>query len=189
MGHFYIRPEDMAQRVAQHMPTAARMEKLSLLVWAQVQERFITQGASGGVPWPPVKLPPKSGSPALKGIEKDFVHSGVADGRSGTAEVSSDFPHVFTQQFGATIVPKKAKALWIPISEKAKEAQRTGQAPVMRIEHGEFKGLMLRNPELKKGVDFIFAKKSVVPARPMLPNSPHERDVATRYMLKLLAEP
>jgi hypothetical protein len=188
--HLEIPKESLWDAVKHRMPTVARMEKVGRFLHAQVDNRVVTSGASGGESWPPVKLPPKSGEPALQGIEKSFVSSGTADGKTGDAEVSSDEPHIFSHQFGATIVPVKAKALWIPISDKAKAAQRSGNAPTMIISGGFFKGLAVHDPDLVKGVDFIFTKGPVhIPKRPMLPNSPQERDQAIRYTLKVLTEP
>lgn len=179
--------------VDRHLPTTSRMEAVGRLLHGQVEERFSSQGGSGDVSWPPVKLPPRAGNPALSTLESTFTDRGSAEGDGmGEAEVGSDYPHIKTHQFGATIVPRRAKALWVPISEKAKLMSRYGNAPYMRIEKGQFKGLRLLQSaagELKQGIDFLFLKRAVIPARPMLPNSANERNKSIQYTLKVLAEP
>lgn len=64
-----------------------------------------------------------------------------------------------------TIVPKKAKYLFIPLSAEAKKRGRVQTRSRTVITAG---GRMQRKEGMKWGEDFIFAKKVVMPHRPFI---------------------
>lgn len=182
---FRIPDSEVRKLVARLTPSRDGMERVAVLLNEQVQERFDTQGASGGTPWPAKR----DGGPALIGIDKTYRN--YADERSATVAATHSFAavhHKGTVGKGGsepTIKPVRAKALFIPLTDRARaayDASRGGGDRPLRVvrsldgtrlepvNHSStaFEGLI-------RGVDFIFASKVDLPPRPQLPTSAPER--------------
>lgn len=156
-------------------PSASKMGAIADVALAQIRKRFETGGQSGGASWPPTKTP-LGHKPPLDGLAKTFH----ASGSEGHAEVSSAAPFIDVHQKGATIQPKTAKRLFVPLSEKGKrayEARNNATPIVQRIYAGSawLETPELANDGLEYGVDYVLVKQVAIPQREMLPDSDAER--------------
>jgi phage gpG-like protein len=134
----------------------------------QVKKRFATQGLSGGMRWLPKRI--KDGRAILTGRTGALLNSffAVSMFRKSTSTneiaIGSSLPYAKVHQLGTvgkggilpSIFPRKAKALWIPLNDRAARLGTYSQGLV----HGR---------------DFVFAKKVDIPPRPMLPDSKAEK--------------
>jgi phage gpG-like protein len=155
--------------------TPERLAALGLYLVQQVKDRFRSQGASGGRPWLPKRR--QDGRAVLTGrigrLLNSFAHAIV--GKSSVA-VFSDTPYAKVHQLGTvgkggtlpTIYPRRARALWIPLTDAAARMGPTR----MVVGRGGFRGA---KSALVAGKDFIFAKKVDIPPRRMLPESRNEQ--------------
>jgi phage gpG-like protein len=67
-----------------------------------------------------------------------------------------------------TIVPKRAKALFIPLTTRAQKSVRVKSGPKIVRQGTKKKKGKVMNFDLTPGVDFIFLKKADIPPRPFL---------------------
>lgn len=150
MTSVYLQLPDSEIRkiVARHMPNEKRMVRVGRLLHQQVKERFETAGASGGTPWPERWLSGLvAGKPLMGGTKGDLFKSFYYDGDADSAEVWSDDPHSLVHQLGTRgkngtlpdIKPKHAKALFIPITDKAKNSKpmTKDEAAYLSQKHGD----------------------------------------------------
>ena len=162
--------------------TPPRLAAIGLFLEQQVKRRFATQGLSGGVSWPQKKI--QDGRAILTGRTGFLLNSffviqqrGVNSPNRHRVQVGSVARYARVHQLGTrgkggklpTIVPKRAKALWIPLNDKAARFGPGG-------------------PGLKKGKDFIFLKKVDIPPRPMLPDSEQEIAGQHEFISDLIAD-
>lgn len=126
-------------------PTDTDLNNLGLFLRQQVDDRFRTQGTSGGVQWPEKMI--KDGRATLTGqraeLRESFRHYIHREGNNkAKVVVFSDvkYSHVHqlgTEKYGGpipTIRPKSAKALFIPLSDRARGTDRYegSEAAVLR---------------------------------------------------------
>lgn len=211
-------------------------DALGMFLEQQVKDRFRTQGASSGTPWK--KKRNDDGRATLTGrtgnLLRSFHHkSGMQDGKM-TVSVYSDELYAFVHQNGTIgaggtlpdIKPVKAKALFIPLTDRAASSQRVEGAPAATFRRRMGMGaggpiriaskgrkVLSKIPEeranktkvfasLKQGrihkgqlqvkdakgewipgrPDFIFLKVVKIPPRPMLPDSPTEKDAQAQFV-------
>jgi hypothetical protein len=158
---FVIPPEEIEKLIARLQPTEEGMEGLAFFAHQQIKSRHETQGESGGKPWPPKKIKEwgyDDGRAILTGptgrmLNEWFSYTQIERSK-GEAIVANPLPYSFVQEVGTvgkggelpTIVPKKAKALFIPITDRARSAQRlSGEAAVI-ISKEAYGGWRLRGP-------------------------------------------
>lgn len=156
--------------------TPERLEAIGVFLVQQVKKRFATRGLSGGVSWP--KKARNDGRAILTGRTGALLNSffSVIVGRNAVA-VASSTPYAKVHQLGTigkggklpTIRPRRAKALWIPMNDRA---ARFGPGA----------------PGLRKGKDFFFARKVDIPPRPMLPDGSDEKKAQVEFVRDLLEE-
>jgi phage gpG-like protein len=145
----------------------------------QVKRRFATQGLSGGARWQPKRI--KDGRAILTGrtgaLLNSFFAVSLVRKSTGMSEIAvgSSMRYAAIHQLGTvgkggvlpSIFPRRAKALWIPLNDRAARLGTYSQGLVY-------------------GKDFVFAKRVDIPPRPMLPNSKQERqdqeEFVTNYM-------
>lgn len=169
-------------------PSASKMEAIANVALAQVKRRFATGGQSGGVAWAPTKTS-GADNPPLSGFADTFHVSATA----GKGTVESNAPFITVHQRGATIKPKTAKRLFIPLTAKAREAiaaHAKATPKVQRIYPGvaTIEKAEPSGEKLKYGVDYVYSRGPVaVPARPMLPTSDAERAEHAKATAKILA--
>lgn len=136
---FYLDPKQVRKLVTAYKPTARKMATLSVFLHQQVKTRFATGGQSGGKAWPGKWLKAvgmDDGRAILTGPTGQLLGSfmglsGVSAGKAW-AEVASDSVAAYTHQVGtrgkgglmADIRAKKAKALFIPLTDKAAKSDR-----------------------------------------------------------------
>jgi phage gpG-like protein len=226
-----ITPESLKMIEAQMSPKLSPQEAKAMGVYLvkQVRERFANGGAMG-VRWPQKRFDDSravlTGASAGKtgGLLGSFREGVLSDG-SG-AFVGSDLPYARVHQLGAgpkkggklpAIVPRKAKALFIPLTDRARSSAPGAGAGGVRIRvpttgpsktkvvagekvrvknplvKGRFKNGVLEAYNEKTGTwapgkpDFIFLKKVEIPPRPMLPDSPDERHGQEMMLRDILA--
>lgn len=169
-------------------PSAEKMDMVGAAALGQIHARFRTAGASGGEPWKPT-VTPTGDKPPLAGYEDTFK----AFGQAGKVSVESSAPHIVIHQVGATITAKNAPRLFIPLTDKARQAYAANQgAPVVRRVHAGSASLEkpeVRRENLKYGTDYVLVRSVVIPARPMLPTSDAERAVLGKLVAKIIAMP
>lgn len=186
-------PESEIRRLAERfVPSASKMARVSALLHAQVGERFTTQGASGGVAWPPRWL----GRPASNHLLGTFEATATDD----AAQVASGAPGARVQQLGTVgkggvlpdIRPVRAKALFVPISDRARQQGPTPMIPSarsMRLKQqsaGLVRGKIVDGKVQPPNADYVFLSRVKIPPRPMLPDSQREREVQTRTVAEAL---
>lgn len=123
-----VMAESQRERLADSwQPVNRKGEALGFFLLQQIAERFRTQGASSGTAWAPKKLKAwgyDDGRSILTGATARLKDSFQSIATATAVTVFSDVPYAATQQFGATIKPKTAKALFIPITDRAITSQR-----------------------------------------------------------------
>lgn len=200
---------------------------LGKMVVEQVRARFRTQGKSGGVYWPPSRpFGSKRSTRALAGLEKTWKYE-ISKRRGGVIEVEvfTDSIEAATNHFGTvgkggelpTIRPVKAKALFIPISDRAKNSMKlsgkdavffrrqfglpetrrgirvgTAKSGVFNLIQGRIKDgeLMIQNEDgewVPGQADFIFLKKVDLPPRPQIPDSEREMEKQDEFVERLMS--
>lgn len=185
-------------------PTTAKMQRIADKAQQQVNERFETGGVSGGVAWPPGKMPTGK-SPPLSGLQSTF-HTASSHGE---ALVASGYfvtlvHHLGTRGKGGIlpdIVPVHAKALFIPLTQLGKESYeamkgrspkaRTIYAGISHVEPASQDPTAAAGPGMGTAVygkDFIFLSKVALPPRPQLPTSDHERAELATFTMQVLKE-
>lgn len=97
-----------------------RLQKgLTAAAVAGYKQGFVDQKAPDGTPWPKLKYPrPRGGSTVLVNTGR-LRAAGQARVAGEEVELSATAPGAATHQFGATIRPKAAKALAIPVTPQA----------------------------------------------------------------------
>lgn len=184
-------------------PTEEKLQRIADFAKGQIDERFRTAGASGGTPWAPT-ITPLGHKPPLAGLENSYTARVVND---EAQVVSYDFRtrqhHLGTVGKGGIlpdIVPVKAKALYIPLTEVGKMAHEAMKSlsPVVRTvwagvssidmpkaDKARFVGI----PHAVYGVDFLLLKRVAMPPRPQLPTSDQERADLKAFVMKTLENP
>lgn len=159
MFRLKLKSESAAKLQEQWKPVSLRNELLGQFLLSQIERRFQTQGASGGTPWARKKF--DDGRSILAGrtaaLRRGFAAVATAKGVS----ITNDQPYFDAQNYGATIVPRKAKALFIPLSDRAASSQRLSGPPAgaarsaygMRMSQAPFR-TATRGPKLKANALF-----------------------------------
>lgn len=116
----------------------AILSAVGMFLVQQVKERFASRGSSGGVIWPEKRF--NDGRSPLTGrtgsLAESFTFS--VDMKRGSIVLYSMCPFAHVHEEGMTIEAKKAKALFIPITDRAANSQRyTGpEAAFIKNEYG-----------------------------------------------------
>lgn len=185
-------------------PSEEKMRVIASLVHRQIEDRFESEGASGGIPWPKPKWIESIGRPdgrkLLHGRTGHLRESYQESSDANTATVASDSVAAAMAQAGTVgkggdlpdITPKHARVLFIPISERAMDSEpvtalgiRTRQAkdgaPLIR---GRIKDGKLVPPD----ADFLLLHKVSIPPRDQLPTSCAEREKQTDTVIEVLKD-
>lgn len=137
----------------QYRNSQAKMNTLGLFMLEQVKLRFETAGVSGGEPWAPKwlkKIGADDGRAILTGPTGDLLNSFSGYGLDGhRAIVDSVSPYARIHQLGTvgkggvlpTIRPKTAKALFIPLTDKAFYSERLTGSQAALLRTGQFGGV------------------------------------------------
>lgn len=148
--HFRIPDKEIRKLIDRCRPTEPVMEATAFYMVQLTHDRFLTQGRSGGVPWVGKQVKKwghDDGRAILTGATGELLGSFQGYGTdAGQAVCFSDAPHSRVHQLGTagkggtlpTIVPKRAKALFIPITDRAAHSERLSgsQAAAFRSGHG-----------------------------------------------------
>jgi hypothetical protein len=132
---FYISQSEIIRLLAKWTPTPDRMSALGFYAHQQIRDRHATQGASGGAPWAPKafkQLGYDDGRAILTGYTGKMLnlwhsYGEVGPNGNGKATVANDAPYSFVMEKGTKgkggtlpdIVPVRAKALFIPVTDRA----------------------------------------------------------------------
>lgn len=120
-------PNDVLRLAHAWQPDQPKMEALAFFVLQQVQERFVTRGLSGGVAWPfkrVLRWGHDDGRGVLTGHSARLRESFKSYATAGRAVVYSDAPYAGVHQTGRVIRARRAKALFIPITDRAITSER-----------------------------------------------------------------
>jgi hypothetical protein len=205
------------------------LRAFGIFLKSQVDDRFTTQGTSGGEPWPDKQARAwghNDGRAVLSGrtgrLRQSFQVKAKMAGanESGAVTVFSNAPYARIQQLGTkgkggelpTIEPVSAKALFIPITDRAAGSALLGKklSVAYRRTYGlaatgrkvrarsgsplkqgklENNRLMVkgRDGQWRPGIpDFIFLKKADISPRPMLPISSQEIAAQKQFITTML---
>ena len=138
-----------------------------LMIVGMIRRRFEMSGQPGATWLPPRGRP--GGKPLLETnrLMRSVNHL-VRRGPSGTSEISVGTSDVRAaiHHFGGEIRPKIAKALFLPLTEKARRIgpRKAGERVIKKVT----KDGAETYDALKYGVDFILVGKVTIPARPFL---------------------
>jgi hypothetical protein len=148
--YYRIPDKEIRKVIDRCRPTEPVMEATAFYMVQLTHDRFLTQGQSGGVPWIGKRVKSwghDDGRAILTGPSGELLGSFQGYGTdAGRAVCFSDAPHSHVQQVGTvgkggalpTIVPKRAKALFIPITDRAIQSERLSgsQAASFRSANG-----------------------------------------------------
>ena len=206
---------DLQRAVKRHQANARVLDAVGRLLVQQVRSRFATSGRSGGVTWPVTFLSQMgvSRKPRLGGPDSTLARSFDCETSAKSVRVASHDRNAIRHQLGTLskggklndVKPVRAKALFIPITEAARQSSRfyAGDAVIFRafsrpgrmpqlLKKGRLTrdGLEVYNEqedEYEPGIpDFIFLKKASYAPTPMLPDSRQEqREQKNLITLKL----
>jgi phage gpG-like protein len=185
------------------MPTRQKMEPIADLLKSQVDQRFETEGASGGIAWAHPKWIESIGKPdgrkLLHGRTGALRESWQSEASENSAAVFSNSIAAAVAQAGTRgkggdlpdIVPKRAKKLFIPLTDRAASATPVTAFGIKRREaldgqplvKGTIKGGRLDPPN----ADFLLLSKVSIPPRPQLPDGNAEREKQTDVVVESLA--
>ena len=210
-------PDGEIEAVLQHyMPTVQKMELVGGFMHNQVKDRFKSQGASGGQPWPSPKWRESIGAPdgraLLTGPSTNLQEKWFSYGEEDSAVVFSSTKYSYVHEEGTLgkggklpdIKAKPGKALFIPLTEAAESSEKQGGIRVptrgrkLRNMPGVFAPLVkgrLKDGRLQKWEDgewvdgrpdFLLLKKVSIPPRPMLPTSPQEVQESVDFAREVL---
>jgi hypothetical protein len=220
-----IRLTKQTQRTAPNQ--REKLELIGAFLLAQVRQRFLTNGLSGSVPWPQRVVKDwgyDNGTPTFNGVSgRRFGSFHVRYPDDHSVELYSDDVGAHLDEYGTVskggrypdIVPTKSKALFIPITDRAKTAHKfTGpEAAFVRSSGGLEKMSGAIRASKTAGVymplipgklidgrlhirdddgdwipgvpDFIFLKRVGRTPRPALPTSPPEKAAQTQYVAQV----
>lgn len=135
MISYQLKTSDVLKVARDLIPDHADMLALGFLLVQQVKARFASRGRSGGILWP--EKASKSwgyddGRAVLTGRTNVLLDSFKTRIEKTTITLYSDAPYAHVHQLGTqgkggvlpTIRPRQAKALFIPITDRAKQSQR-----------------------------------------------------------------
>jgi phage gpG-like protein len=188
---------ELRRIVSRFQPTTEKMEAIGFFCLQQSRSRFEQHGGPG-VPWPTPKWLTKigrdDGRALLTGKRGDLLRSFHSSGTEDTAILGSDSPYAAIHQLGTVgaagskpdIRPKKAKALWVPISDKAQDIGPVKTASSMRRESDLIRGAIVNGKLVPPNCDYVFLRRVKIAPRPMLPNSEAERAEQGRFVTETL---
>jgi phage gpG-like protein len=103
--------------------------KLQVIAVSGAKDHFRNERSPGGIAWPKLKhARPGGGNRVLrdKGLLMASISASVTEGE---LRLTASHPGANVHQFGATIKPKRAKKLAIPLTREAKRAGRPRDFP------------------------------------------------------------
>lgn len=138
MFSLILAPASRQALIDSWQPVNAKGEALAFFMHQQVLERFRTQGMSGGVPWAPKKARSwgyDDGRSILTGHSAHLKESFQTYATATKCAVFSTLFYAYIHQNGKVIKAKKAKALFIPITDRAATSQRFAGPAAARIKY------------------------------------------------------
>lgn len=205
----HLSVEEIHRLVSRFVPTVQKMEAIAFFCGQQVKTRFETRGTSGGAPWRAPKWTTTvgfdDGRSILTGPTGDLLSRFHSYGTETEAITGNDAKYARVQQLGTKgkggvlpdIVPKRAKALFIPLTDRARTSTPVTARGMKRLatrgpkdKSGRYNDLIqghFVNGKIEpKNADFVLLKKISIPARPMLPDSVNERADQTEFVIDTL---
>lgn len=208
-----VKGKSLSSTLKKLLPNIKKLEAITSFAYTQVHDRFKSLGQSGGIKWDENWLGNNNNYQKLWEFFDYYAKNNT------TGIVYCWHPHADVQEYGTkgkgglfqTIRPKKAKALFIPISDLAKKyafAAAHRSARMQRNLAGSWVMVkrLIKMTDLKKGrfgenglevwnetteeyepgiPDFIFLAKSDIKARPMLPTSLNEKEALGYKVLEI----
>ena len=183
----YIPPDEIRRIVKRFAPTEQKMRAVGVFLHNQTKSRFATHGSSGGSPWADkwVKgIGRDDGRAQLTGSSGQLLKSFGSYADRISATLYSDAPYAHVHEKGTVgkggslpnITPRKAKVLFIPISERAKAGW-----------HADLiKGRFIDGQLTPPNADYVLLPSVSIPPRPMLPTGNHERQEQIRFVAETL---
>lgn len=150
------------------------LKAMEILAVSDVKKRFATGTDPQGHAWAPLKHRRIISRGADKPLRDTGLLMASVSAKATRTEliVGSNLAYAGVHQYGATIVPVRAKWLTIPITKKAKRAgspRRFQGVLHPRINRAGTGGVMVEIDANGIGVvHFVMTKRVVVPARPFL---------------------
>lgn len=146
------------------LPQPTSMERAREILQHDVEWQFLRGHSPDGTRFKPLKQPRPDGT------STPLFHTGayaksfrVATTKKG-AVLTSTHVAARVHQYGATIVPKRAKALTRPVSVEAMRSRGPRTMPGLFAMKG---GLFAKSADGKLKLHWVFMKRAVIPARPV----------------------
>jgi phage gpG-like protein len=185
------------------MPNRQKMLPVSKLLREQVDQRFETEGSSGGKPWKKPKWIEAIGKPdnrrLLQGRTGGLRQSYDTTTTDDSAAVHSDSMIGAVHQQGTRkydgrlpdIKPVRAGALFIPLTERAFLSRPVTAMGITRRQAEDggdlIRGRLVRGVLTPPDADFILLRVVGIPPREQLPASIRESNKQTDLLVRTLA--
>lgn len=166
--------------------TTPAMRQIGQEISEQVRLTFTDQRDPWKMPWPALNGAFRRGQALLDtGVLRNSINNS-ANKTSATVGTSNDYAS--THQFGATILPRRAKRLSIPLT---KEAQRVGGASkfpaplkqTIALYGGRWSRLLV---DAAGTPQYLLARKAEIPARPFMPIRGDRADLPDAWSSRLI---
>lgn len=179
------------------VPKAEAHQVIAGVLKNSAKRRFTTQTAPDGAPWKPSKRAAfDAGGKTLRDTSNLMASiTGRAD--DSAAYVGTNLAYARIHQFGGVVVPKKGKALAIPMTKEARLAgsPRNFARPLRLVwEKGEDHGWLVENKAgrgksgygAKSVLHYVLVHRVAIPARPFLGVSKEDVKAIGDQLLKLI---
>lgn len=169
-------------------------DKLTTLAVSGAKDHFTSQRAPDGTPWKPLAHPrPTGGNKVLrdKGLLAASISASVTEGE---LRLTASHPAANVHQFGATIRPKSARRLAIPLTRDAKRVPRPREFPRPLFVVGTVSATAYLAESLGKGrrarivFHYALVKEVTVPARPFVGFSQETLSKMVRLLYETFTE-
>jgi hypothetical protein len=198
-----LAPGELDRVRRRFLPDRDKLDAIGAIVSEQIDQRFETQGGSGGKPWASPKFVEAIGRPdgrkLLEGISKTLRASFERTSDDTTTEIASPHVAALVAQQGTVgkggtlpdIRAKNARALFIPISDRAQMTRPVtpwGMRAKRQYDATLVKGSLVNGKLVPPDADFIYLSKVAQAERPMLPDSPREREAVADAVVKIMRD-
>lgn len=180
-----------------------KLDAIGEIISDQIDERFETQGASGGKPWASPKFVEQIGRPdgrkVLEGISRTLRASFERHTDDTTVEVSTPHVAAIVAQQGTVgkggtlpdIRAKNSKAMFIPISDRAQMTRPVtpwGMKAKRQFDATLVKGSLVDGKLVPPDADFIYLARVAQSERAMLTASEREREAQTDAVVQIIKD-
>lgn len=178
------------------IPKAEGHQVIAGVLKSGAKKRFVTQKAPDDTSWEPSKRALQEGGTTLR-KKSHLMNSITARADATAAYVGTNIAYARIHQFGGVVVPKKGKALAIPMTREAEKNGKPSNFPrPLRLvwEKGMDHGWLVEDKAgkgkagrgAKAIMQYLLVRKVTIPARPFLGVSKEDVETIRRQLLQLV---